>query len=230
MTHKLNFGRHQLTVSLGRKRGRPNKPLAAQSSEFISYLIKIGTNKRLGGHPISRVLRRLIENKRIRQAFSANLVVFTLFAGIATPSISAFTDQTKTEIVALNPSVTQLTTENSIRKPLDSFKISQGYHLFHRAIDLNEVTGAPVYPIMDGVVEQVVYRRFGYGNLVMVDHGTGFKSLYAHLNKIIAKPGEEVDKGTVLGTVGATGRATGSHLHLEVYDDGQLFNPLTILK
>ena len=64
----------------------------------------------------------------------------------------------------------------------------------------------------------------------MINHGSGFKSLYAHLAKITVNEGDEVDKNTVLGTVGSTGWSTGSHLHLEVYDNGRTFNPLTILK
>jgi murein DD-endopeptidase MepM/ murein hydrolase activator NlpD len=155
------------------------------------------------------------------------LVVLT---GLLAPQTSAFGNQGESEATIFNPAVIRLTTENSIRRPLDSFNISQGYRTFHRAIDLNEVTGAPVYPIADGKVKMASYGRVSYGNHVIVDHGSGFESLYAHLAKIVVKNGEAVDKNTVLGTVGATGLATGSHLHLEVYDHGQPFNPLTILK
>ena len=65
---------------------------------------------------------------------------------------------------------------------------------------------------------------------MLINHGSGFKSLYAHLGKIVVLPGDEVDKNTVIGTVGSTGWSTGSHLHLEVYENDRTFNPLTILK
>ena len=229
MIYRFNFGRHQMAICLNRRRGRPNKPLAIQAKEFISYLIKIGTNQRLGGHPLSRVLRRVFENKKIKKIFSFNLVIFTLVSGIATPSISALSQNSEMELVKSSQSSIPLKTESSIRKPLNSFIISQGYHPFHRAIDFKEKMGTPVYSIADGLIEQISYSRFSYGNHIIINHGSGFKSLYAHLGKIIVKQGKKVNKNTVIGTVGSTGFSTGPHLHLEVYDHGEPFNPLTIL-
>lgn len=229
MTFKVSLGRHQLVVQWNHKRGRPKKTFIDYTNDFVSQLVKIGTDRRFAGHPVSRVLRRVFENKKTRQIFGVNLMVAVLLTGMMVPPISAFTTNPDAEITALSPNIVQLTTEETIRMPVDTFNVSQGYHLFHPAVDLNEVVGAPVYPLMEGVVEEVVYGRFSYGNYVIVDHGSGFKSLYAHLAKIVAAEQEVVDKNTVIGTVGTTGWATGSHLHLEVYDHGQPFNPLLIL-
>lgn len=179
---------------------------------------------------IKRVLCRLFENKKMRQIFGANLMAFALLSGLVANPISAFTGNPETEMTAAVPEVVEVTTEDSIRQPLDSFKVTQGYHFFHRAVDLKEVVGAPIYPLKSGVVEEVSYGRFGYGQYVLIDHGDGFESLYAHLAKVVVAEGEAVDENTVLGTVGTTGWTTGSHLHLEVYDHGQPFNPLMILK
>jgi len=229
MTFRLNLGRQQLAVSFNRKRGRPKKTFIEYTNDFVSQLIKIGTDKRFAGHPASRVLRRLFENRKAHRIFGFNLMAVALLTGVMAPSISAFSANPDGEIMALSPTVVQLTTENTVRVPLDIFNVCQGYSLFHRGVDLNEITGAPVYPLMEGTVKEVGNSRSGYGNLVLIDHGRGFKSLYAHLAKIVAAEGEEVDKNTVIGTVGTTGWATGSHLHLEVYDYGQTFSPLTIL-
>jgi len=230
MTYTVGLGRHQIAVLISRKRGRPKKPLINQTNDFLSQLIRIATSRRLGGNPVSRVFRRLLENKKTHRIFGVNLMAMVLLTGVMVPPISAFVDNPEAEITTLSPTVVQLTTEDTIQLPVDSFEVSQGYHLLHPGVDLNEVFGAPVYPLMDGVIEEVAYGRFGYGNYVVVDHGDGFKSLYAHLAKVVAAEGEEVDQNTVIGTVGTTGWATGSHLHLEVYDHGQVFNPLTILK
>lgn len=229
MTYTIILGQHQIAVSLNHKRGRPKKPLVKQINDFLSQLIRVANSRRLGGNPISRVFRRLLENKKTRQVFGINLMAAVLLTGVIVPPISAFTENSDAEITTVSPAVVQLTTEASVRVPVDTFEVSQGYHLFHPAVDLNEMVGAPVYPIMDGVVEEVAYGGFGYGNYLAVDHGDGFKSLYAHLAKIIAAEGEEVDQNAVIGTVGHSGFATGSHLHLEVYDHGRAFNPLTIL-
>jgi murein DD-endopeptidase MepM/ murein hydrolase activator NlpD len=229
MIHTITLGRHQIAVKYNRKRGRPSKSTRQNLAEFYSQIHQKAQSKRYGGHPFSRVMRFLLENKKTRQVFGANLTAFVLFAGMVAPVTSAFTSQETGEAAIPNQAVISLTTEKSVRNPLDSFEITQGYHLFHRAIDFRDYQGAPVYPIMDGVVEQANYQRFGYGNHVIVDHGAGFKSLYAHFSKIVVKSGQKVDQNTVLGTVGTTGRATGAHLHLEVYDHGQPFNPLAIL-
>jgi len=175
-------------------------------------------------------LRKFFEKRSIRKIFGFNLAAVVLFTGVVSAPLSAFNQTQAQETVALTAQVVQLTTESSIRVPLDSFEVTQGYSGFHRGIDLNGALGDPVYPVMDGTVESVFYSRFSYGNHVIVNHGSGFKSLYAHLAKMVVQPGQEVDKNTVLGTVGSTGWSTGTHLHFEVYDSERAFNPLTILK
>lgn len=230
MIYTFTLGRHKLSVSLNRRSGRPGKTLVNQLQEYISRTAKLAKDRRYSGNPVSRVLRRLFENKKTKRFLGLNLTVFVLFTGIIVPPISALTENPQAEITAINPEIVKLTTEHSVRVPIDSFRVTQGYHLFHRAVDFADVSGSPVYPIMDGLVENVTYQRFAYGNHIIINHGSGFKSLYAHLSKIFVKEGDEVDKNTVIGTIGSTGWATGSHLHLEVWDNGRPFNPLTILK
>lgn len=230
MTYKLNFGQRRVVIRLGRKPGRPKKTALSQTGDFLLFLKKVSRDRRFKGNPVSRVMRRLAESNKFRQLFGANLAAFAVLTGTLAPSISASSSQPETEITTLSPPVIQIATKNSVRIPLDSFIITQGYHYFHQAIDLKEAIGAPIYPIMEGVVKEVIYGRFGYGQYVVIDHGSGFESLYAHLNKVVVKEGERVNQDTVIGTVGTSGRVTGAHLHLEVHDHGQPFNPLTILE
>ena len=175
-------------------------------------------------------LRKFFEQKTIKKIFGFNLAAVVLFASVVSVPLSALNQTQAQETVALTANVVQLTTEHGIRIPLDSFNVTQGYSGFHRGVDLNGDLGDPIYPIMSGTIEAVTYSRFSYGNHILINHGSGFKSLYAHLAKVVVKPGQEVDKNTVLGTVGSSGWSTGTHLHFEVYDSGRPFNPLTILK
>ena len=230
MTYTINFGRHQLTVNLNRRVGRPPKRLSIRARQYWSFLVQLATDKHFRGHPASRILRRLFENKKIKKALSFDLTLMVLLTGIAIPPSSAFKNHPETEITVLKSDSVEPITKKSVRAPLDSFFITQGYHPFHHAIDLRGAIGTPIYPIMDGVVENVLYDRFGYGNHIIINHGSGFKSLYAHLSKTIVKKGDRVDQNTVIGLVGATGWATGPHLHLEVWENGHPINPLTILK
>ncbi len=176
--------------------------------------------------PVSRFSVRIFETKSIRQI--VGLLVFFLVVLIAILPNWFATAQTATVYKSysqVQAKAEVVKTEKSLRLPVDSFIISQGYNLFHPGIDLAAVKGSPVYPIMDGVVIYVDRGRFGYGNQVIVDHGSGFKSLYAHFAKVEAKVGEKVDKESILGLVGSTGWSTGPHLHLQISEGNRWTNP-----
>ena len=179
---------------------------------------------------IKKSLRKFFEKKTIKKIFGFNLAAVVLFTGVIGTPLSALNQTQAQETLALATGVVQLTTERGVRIPLDNFRITQGYSGFHRGIDLDGELGDPIYPIMSGTVEAVYYSRFSYGNHIIINHGSGFKSLYAHLAKVLTQVGQEVSKDSAIGTVGSTGWSTGTHLHLEVYDNGRTFNPLTILK
>ena len=112
-------------------------------------------------------------------------------------------------------------------KPLDRSHITQGYWDTHRAIDYSSRTGAPIKSLDHGTVAYATYGwNYGYGNTVVVDHGNGFTSLYAHLSTVYVRQGQAVRQGEVLGTLGSTGNSTGPHLHLELRLHGVNVNPL----
>ncbi|MEX0617271.1 MAG: M23 family metallopeptidase [Candidatus Woykebacteria bacterium] len=104
--------------------------------------------------------------------------------------------------------------------------ISQGFWYVHPAIDIPNPYGSRVKPIASGEVTLASWDG-GYGYSVVIKHKAGFSSRYAHLSKILVKKGSKVTNETVIGLVGATGFATGAHLHLEVYNEGKVVNPLT---
>jgi murein DD-endopeptidase MepM/ murein hydrolase activator NlpD len=99
---------------------------------------------------------------------------------------------------------------------------------FHSGLDISTEKGQPVYATADGLIESAAYTG-EYGNLIVVKHGFGLTTRYGHLSRFVAKPGDEVKRGDVIGYVGSTGRSTGSHLHYEILANGQLLNPLQLL-
>lgn len=108
--------------------------------------------------------------------------------------------------------------------------ITQKYWSGHAAIDIGSWTGAPAKASDGGyVVEAGRGWSSGYGNHVVIDHGNGYRTLYAHLNSIFVSPGENVTKGQQIGTVGNTGNSTGPHLHFEVIYQGVRRNPYSYL-
>ena len=99
---------------------------------------------------------------------------------------------------------------------------------FHTGLDLNGRYGAPIYVTGDGVVKFVGWRR-GYGRTVIVDHGYGTETLYAHTSKYVVEAGQKVRKGQLIAYVGNTGYTTGPHLHYEVRKANKPVNPIAYL-
>jgi len=96
----------------------------------------------------------------------------------------------------------------------------------HNGMDFTAPTGSPVYATGDGVVARADAAASGFGNHVVIRHGFGYESLYAHLSKYNCRAGQHVKRGDVVGYVGSTGRSEGPHCHYEVHKDGKVVNPL----
>ena len=100
-----------------------------------------------------------------------------------------------------------------------------GTRKFHSGIDLAGKVGTPVYATGDGVVESVGFDMFGYGRYVIVNHGFGYKTRYAHLSAAVVSENQKVTRGMQIAKLGNTGRSTGPHLHYEVIYKGRCVNP-----
>lgn len=112
-----------------------------------------------------------------------------------------------------------------------SGRITQRYLAWHKGIDIANKSGGAILAADSGkVVVAGWLDNAGYGNRVMIDHGNGYQTLYAHLSKISVAVGQTVKRGDVLGTMGSTGRSTGTHLHFEVRTAGGNINPFNVLK
>lgn len=107
--------------------------------------------------------------------------------------------------------------------------VSQWPAWYHLAIDCTNPIGTPVSAAGRGVVSQVSALGWGYGSHVIVDHGNGLQTLYAHLSGFNVGVGDAVAPGGTVGWVGMTGRTTGPHLHFEVRQNGAVVNPLNYL-
>ncbi|MBA7529348.1 hypothetical protein ES705_21544 [subsurface metagenome] len=93
-------------------------------------------------------------------------------------------------------------------------------------MDFTAPTGTEIYATGDGVIEFVESSRRGYGNKIILNHGFGYKTLYAHLNGFNIKQGQKVKRGDVIGYVGSSGLSTAPHLHYEVSLNGKKVNPV----
>jgi len=104
-----------------------------------------------------------------------------------------------------------------------------GKWMLHKGLDFMGARGTPIYATGDGEVKLAQMTYGGFGNLVEIDHGYGYKTRYAHLNRIQpfnVKKGDKVKRGQVIGYMGSTGRSKGTHLHYEVLKDNAQVNPI----
>lgn len=104
-----------------------------------------------------------------------------------------------------------------------------GTGAFHAGVDISATTGTPVRSTADGIVTHAEWSG-AYGRLIIVDHGKGYQTYYAHLSRFEVVAGQEVRRGEIVGRSGATGRVTSPHLHYEVRQGGTPVNPYRFLK
>jgi murein DD-endopeptidase MepM/ murein hydrolase activator NlpD len=106
---------------------------------------------------------------------------------------------------------------------------SRGVSRYHKGVDIANSIGTPIYAADAGYVMLAGRDTAGYGLQVVINHGNGFHSRYAHLSKILVKAGQSVKRGEKIALMGNTGRSTGPHLHFEVIKNGVIVNPLSYL-
>lgn len=112
-----------------------------------------------------------------------------------------------------------------------SGRISQGFAWYHRGIDIANKDAPDILAADSGeIIAAGWLDNAGYGNRVIIDHGNGYQTLYAHLSQVYVVPGQTVKRGVAIGRMGSTGRSTGTHLHIEIRRDGVPVNPLELLR
>ena len=136
--------------------------------------------------------------------------------------------QNKEKLVASMPAIMPIS-----NKSLKGTASGWGYRIhpiykikqFHYGMDFTAPIGTNIYATGDGVVKDVQSIGGGFGNFVVIDHGFGYETLFAHLSKFNVKKGEQVKRGSVIGFVGSSGTSTGPHVHYEVHKNGKPVNP-----
>ncbi|HAF27508.1 MAG TPA: peptidase M23 [Bacteroidales bacterium] len=135
----------------------------------------------------------------------------------------------KEKMVACVPAIMPIS-NNDLRRTASGWgwRIHPIYKIrkFHYGMDFTAPTGTDIYATGDGVVEIVENSLRGYGKRVVIDHGFGYKTLYAHLNGFNVKKGQHVKRGEIIGFVGSTGTSTAPHLHYEVFKNNKKVNPV----
>ena len=135
----------------------------------------------------------------------------------------------KEEMVASVPAIMPISNKDLTRTASGwGWRIHPIYKIrkFHYGMDFTAPTGTEIYVTGDGVVESIQTSMRGYGKHIIVNHGFGYKTLYAHLSGFKVKKGQKVKRGEVIGYVGSSGTSTAPHLHYEVFKNETKVNPV----
>ena len=108
--------------------------------------------------------------------------------------------------------------------------ITQRFVWYHKGVDIANSSAPDILAADSGTVVTSGWSTVGYGNHIIIDHGNGYRTLYAHMQILYVKAGQTVNRGDRIGKMGSTGRSTGTHLHFEVILNGVHLNPLNVLK
>lgn len=149
--------------------------------------------------------------------------------GVPPKKVAPATGTGVTRRIVTTPDAGSVTATGSFVWPA-SGGISQGYRFYHKAVDIANRGGGNILAADSGVIVASGWDSSGYGNRILIDHGNGYITLYAHLSVIQIVDGQRVNRGDVIGQMGSTGRSTGTHLHFEVRQSGVLLNPLSFLQ
>jgi len=146
-------------------------------------------------------------------------------------------DGVKPQARQVSPRIRQLTPDAGTIVASGNFvwpaagSITQRFVWYHKGIDIANKAAPSVVAADSGTVIVAGWPDgYGYGNRVLIDHGNGFTTMYAHLSRIFVVPGQTVARGAAIGQMGSTGRSTGIHLHFEVVKAGVYINPLNALQ
>ena len=205
----------------------PDGMFSGESTEIFSGLFDQEISKRIaetGGFGFDEVMGQALNGERLAPQPSSYTPMVTYQPVASNPAASVHDHHHHDHGPGEMPVEGVITSRFGLRS--DPF---HGKTRHHKGLDIAAPTGTPIHPVRPGTVVSSG-ERGGYGNVVVLDHGDGTTSLYAHCHELKVKKGDKVAYGDVIATVGSTGRSTGPHLHLEVHRDGKAVDPMAELK
>ncbi len=200
--------------------------VALSAEEFPEELRQMGTGGSdkydyLAGMTNGELLKQASEEMdRLQRRLNAQSISFRELLELA---------KDKEKMLACIPAI-QPVRNSELKRRISGFgwRIDPIYKTrqMHTGMDFTADKGTEVYATGDGVVEVVESKRWGYGKNIVINHGYGYKTLYAHLSAFEVRQGQKVKRGELIGRIGSTGKSTGPHLHYEVIKNGTKVNPI----
>ena len=207
---------------------KPGDKLTILPMSGVSHQVKKGDTIEKIATKYGADADTILEYNKLADASAIEVDQIIIIPGGTMPAPPKPKWQPTTSGLAFIPPSAQASSGTKLQWPTTSHKINQYYKWRHLAIDIDGNYSSPVYAAESGRVEAVGWGR-GYGNRVIINHGDGLKTLYAHESKIFVRVGDSVQRGQTIGMIGCTGWCTGPHVHFEVSVNGRKVNPLNYL-
>lgn len=212
---------------------RPGNQLAILPTTGITHKVARGENLSKIANKYNAEEEKIREINKLDEEGIIAVGQKLIIPGGRKVKYASYTKQSYTGLSAIrdlvSPPSASPVSGNKMNWPTQGHRISQYYSWRHYGLDIANKYGTPIYAADTGTVETVGWGT-GYGNQIIIDHGGGKKTRYAHLSKVYISKGDKVDKGQTIAAMGSTGWSSGSHLHFEVIINGRKFNPLNYIK
>jgi len=212
---------------------RPGQQIKILSETGILHKVTRGENLSHISNKYNVEADKILESNKLIDASKLSIGQELMIPGGRKTAYAKASASTYTGVSAVKdlfaPSSSTPVSGNKMNWPTVGHRITQYYSWRHTGLDIANKIGTPIYAADSGVVEIAGWGR-GYGNQILINHGGGKKTRYAHLSKFYVSKGDTVDKGQTLGAMGSTGWSTGSHLHFEVIINNRKYNPLNYIR
>jgi murein DD-endopeptidase MepM/ murein hydrolase activator NlpD len=215
---------------------RPGNEISILPTTGIKHEIKSGENLQAIANKYSVELEKIVEVNNISDLSKIAIgdkLIIPDGKKIIPPAPARTPAQTYTGFTAIKdivkPADAKPVASNKMNWPTVGSRITQYYSWRHTGLDIADKTGTAIYAADAGTIEYAGWGT-GYGNQIVINHGGGKKTRYAHLSKFHVGVGDKVSKGETIGAMGSTGWSTGPHLHFEVIINGVKYNPLNYIR
>ena len=199
----------------------------------VSHTIKKGDSLNTIAKKYNVEEEKVMEANKLVKGDTLKIGQILMVPGGSKISQSSYISKTYTGFSAIKDIVkapnAQAAVGNKMNWPTAATTITQYYSWRHHAVDIAGPIGTAIYASDAGTVELAGWGR-GYGNQIVINHGGGKKTRYAHLSKFYVKNGDSVSKGQTIAAMGSTGWSTGPHVHFEVIINGRKYNPLNYIR
>ena len=208
---------------------RPGQKLKILPTDGLIYTIKKGDALEKIAKTYQSDINDIIESNKLESIHDIIAGQDLLLPGGIKPTTYTPTTRTVASVFTPAPAASS-TGGGELLWPTNSTKITQYFKWRHSGLDISNKTGQPIYASESGKVTAAGWNNGGYGYYVIINHGNGLETLYAHASKLYVSKGDTVSRGDVIAAIGSTGWSTGPHIHYEVRVNNVRKNPLDYIK